>query len=83
MMDDIAAEVGAHANRNIEAWGMQDFMTLIVVATEELGETAKEVLTYNYDNDDCRLDLIRAEAKDFAAVGLQIMALVDDLKGGE
>jgi hypothetical protein len=80
MMKEIANEVGEHANRNIEAWGMQDFMTLVVVATEELGETAKEVQTYNYDIDADRLELIRNEAKDFAAVGLQIMALVDEMK---
>jgi len=83
MIKNLGLEIAKHARNNINEWGLQNFLTLIAVATEELGETAKEVLTYNYDNDDCRLDLIRAEAKDFAAVGLQIMALVDSMQDKE
>ena len=76
MIKDIGLEVAKHAENNINDWGLQDFLTLIVVATEELGETAKEVLEHNQGR--YSLDEIRDEAKDFAAVGLQIMALVDE-----
>jgi len=83
MMERIANEAGEHANRNIEEWGMQDLLRLIAVATEELGETGRAVLAYQ---DACKcnktsnLDYIRDEAKGLAAVGLQIMALVDEIK---
>jgi hypothetical protein len=75
-----------HARQNIEKWGLQDLKTLIVVATEELGETAKEVLDYEHPKERPLvpnrhgLDMIRREAMDFAAVGLQIMALVEKLQ---
>ena len=79
-----AVETGHHALNNIEKWGLKGFKTLIVVATEELGETAKEVLNHEQNigknSDEMLLDRIRDEAKDYAAVGLQIMALVEKLK---
>ena len=77
-------EIQHHALENIAEWGLQDLKTLIVVATEELGETAKEVLNHEQNigknSEDVLLYRIRDEAKDFAAVGLQIMALVEKLK---
>jgi len=86
MIKDLGLEIARHARNNINNWGMQDFLTLIAVAAEELGETATEVLAHK---DDCKcnkamhFDRIRDEAKDFAAVGLQIMALVDDMRKKE
>ena len=73
-----------HATANIERWGLQDLRTLIVDATEELGETAKEVSfharTIGGGHEKYILYQIRDKAKNFAAVGLQIMALVEKLK---
>ena len=84
-IEDAAWYTREHARQNIEKWGLQNLKTLIVVATEELGETAKEVLAHQFtsrtDYEANNLDRISQEAKDFAAVGLQIMALVEKLKG--
>ena len=79
-----ALETQYHAMNNIERRGLKDLRTLIVDATEELGETAKEVSfharTIGGGHEKYILYQIRDKAKNFAAVGLQIMALVENSK---
>jgi len=59
------------ADGNLAKWGLQDLLTLIAAATEELGECAREVLEERRVG--ARLDRVAAEAVDLGALCCQIV----------
>lgn len=70
-------EFASRATANVGKWGVQELETLVLAATEELGELAQAVLQNRHEGGE--RERIREEAIDLGALCLQILeSLADD-----
>ncbi len=68
------------ADANISKWGLQDEATLILAATEELGELAQAFLKSKHEGG--QIGRITDEAKDLGALCCQIIYLLEHKSDG-
>lgn len=75
----ILADVYAERERQHAVWGKQrlDYPVWLTVLMEEVGEAAQAVLAYRVMADQLRLQHLRAELVQVAAVAVQIIEHID------